>query len=550
MGEDGQNYEDEYEDDSEYDEDDDEYEDDDDSEYDEDEDEEYEDDSEYDDEDDEYDEYEDDSEEEYDDDDDDSEYEDEDDEEYEDEEDIEHSGIDDANVMDVYDEMSEEDRSEIADIIDDAIENDMSVEDVLEDEDFADFINSLPTAAERTAASAVIIDAINDNIDTEDKEDMKHNAFYDDEYLDDEYENGETLSHSDMAAFEADTIADAPSYGKFSESVLAHAGEYGIENIDWLFPDAKELNTPPDFLKRETKWVAKVMGGTKHTPFSRIKTTTADITADEARARGYIKGNQKVEEIFTLLKRQTSPQTIYKKQKLDRDDIIDIKDFDVVLWIKSEMRMMLDEEIARAILIGDGRAPSSRDKIKPDCIRAIALDTEGAEVSPSGRGEGLYAMNIDTEYPANSTRDQRCDLMLEAVLLNRKNYRGSGNLTMFTTEDILTSFLLMKDGIGHRLYKDEEDVARAFRVKEIVTVPVMDNYTITDSENVAHTLDAIIVDLQDYSIGIDKGGAVNTFSDFDIDYNQEKYLIETRLSGALTKPKSAFVVRHTVANAA
>lgn len=547
MGEDGQNYDEEYEDDSEYDEDDDEYDEDeddedDDSEYDEDDEEEYEDDSEYDDEDEEYDD---------DEDEDDSEYED-DEEEYEDEdeEDIEHSGIDDTNVMDVYDEMSEEDRSEIEDIIDDAIDNDMSVEDVLEDENFADFINSLPTAAERTAASAVIIDAINDNIDMEDEEDMKHNAFYDDEYLDGEYDEGETLSHSDMAAFEADTIADAPTYGKFSESVLAHAGEYGIENIDWLFPDAKELNTPPDFLKRETKWVAKVMGGTKHTPFSRIKTTTADITADEARARGYIKGQQKVEEIFTLLKRQTSPQTIYKKQKLDRDDIIDIKDFDVVLWIKSEMRMMLDEEIARAILIGDGRAASSRDKIKPDCIRAIALDTEGPEVSPQGKGEGLYAMNLDTVYPANSTRDQRCDLMLETVLLNRKLYRGSGNLTMFTTEDILTSFLLMKDGIGHRLYKDEEDVARAFRVKEIVTVPVMENYTIKDSENVVHTLDAIIVDLQDYSIGIDKGGAVNTFSDFDIDYNQEKYLIETRLSGALTKPKSAFVVRHTVAGAA
>lgn len=450
--------------------------------------------------------------EEYDEDDEDEELDDEeyDDEEYDDEEDLEHSDKSDLTVRDVFDTL---------------------------------------TDIQKTAVYAVIGAAVNgktnNNEEYEEDEEMKHNAF-------DTYEeDGNVLSHADFEDLEYKAISDIGSYGSLRKSILAHAqGDYGIENIDWLFPDAKELNTPPDFIKRETEWVRTVMSGTKHVPFSRIKTTHADITADEARAKGYIKGNQKTEEIFTLLKRQTTPQTIYKKQKLDRDDIIDITDFDVVLWMRGEMRIMLDEEIARAILIGDGRNPSSPDKIKPDCIRPIALDTEGAEVLPAGKGAGLYAMNVDTVYANNSTRDQRCDLMLESVLLSRKDYRGSGDLTMFTTDDVLTSFLLQKDGIGHRLYKDEAAVAQAFRVKRIVTVPVMENFTITDSDNVVHFLDAIIVDLHDYAVGADKGGEVNSFSDFDIDVNQEKYLIETRCSGALIKPKSAFVVRHTIAGTA
>lgn len=455
----------------------------------------------------EYDEDEELDDEEYDDEDEDEELDDEYDDEYEDDEDLEHSDKSNLTVRDVFNTLTDMQKKAVYAVI-----------------------------------GAAVNSKNNNDEEYEEDEEMKHNAF-------DTYEeDGNVLSHADFEDLEYKAITDMGSYGSLRKSILAHAqGDYGIENIDWLFPDAKELNTPPDFIKRETEWVRTVMSGTKHVPFSRIKTTHADITADEARAKGYIKGNQKTEEIFTLLKRQTTPQTIYKKQKLDRDDIIDITDFDVVLWMRGEMRIMLDEEIARAILIGDGRNPSSPDKIKPDCIRPIALDTEGEEVLPAGKGEGLYAMNVDTVYAAGATRDQNCDAMLESVLLARKNYRGSGDLTMFTTDDVLTSFLLQKDGIGHRLYKDEAAVAQAFRVKRIVTVPVMENFTITDSENVDHILDAIIVDLHDYAVGADKGGEVNSFSDFDIDVNQEKYLIETRCSGALIKPKSAFVVRHTVA---
>lgn len=346
---------------------------------------------------------------------------------------------------------------------------------------------------------------------------MKHNVFDQDE----QYENN-TLSHDAMTAI----INDGKRYGSLKESFLAHAQDYGIENIEYLFPDAQALNKTPEFIQREMGWVDKVMNGTHHTPFSRIKSVFADITEDEARARGYMKGNLKKEEVFSLLKRTTTPTTIYKKQKLDRDDVVDITDFDVVAWLKSEMRMMLNEELARAILIGDGRLASSDDKINETNIRPIFNDAE------------LYTIQAKVSVAAAATADDKAKALIRAAVKARKEYKGSGSPTFFTTEDWLTDMLLLEDGIGHRLYKNASEVADAMRVKEIVTVPVMEGQTGVNGGE----LIGVIVNLSDYNVGADKGGAINMFDDFDIDYNQQKYLIETRCSGALTKPKSAIAL--------
>ena len=349
-------------------------------------------------------------------------------------------------------------------------------------------------------------------------EEMKHNVF------DTDTQNQENvLSHDAMETI----IADGKRYGSLKESFLAHAQEYGIENIDYLFPEAKSLNTPPDFIKREMGWVQKVMSGTHHTPFSRIKSMFADITEDEARAKGYIKGKLKKEEVFSLLKRTTTPTTIYKKQKLDRDDVIDITDFDVVAWLKSEMRMMLDEEIARAILVGDGRLASSDDKINESNIRPIWKD------------EDLYNIKSTIEVDAAATADQKAKAFIRACIKSRKNYKGSGDPTLYTTEDVVTDCLLLEDTTGRVIYDTMEKLRTALRVKEIVTVPVMEGLTRTTTEGDTLNLMGIIVNLADYNIGADKGGAINMFDDFDIDYNQQKYLIETRCSGALIKPFSA-----------
>lgn len=355
------------------------------------------------------------------------------------------------------------------------------------------------------------------NNDEEDNT-MKHNLF-DDETKKDE----NVLSHDAMETI----IADGKRYGSLKESFLAHAQEYGIENIDYLFPEAKSLNTPPDFIKREMGWVQKVMSGTHHTPFSRIKSMFADITEDDARAKGYIKGKLKKEEVFSLLKRTTTPTTIYKKQKLDRDDVIDITDFDVVAWLKSEMRMMLDEEIARAILVGDGRLASSDDKINESNIRPIWKD------------EDLYNIKSTIEVDAAATTDQKAKAFIRACIKSRKNYKGSGDPTLYTTEDVVTDCLLLEDMNGRVIYDTMEKLRTALRVKEIVTVPVMEGLTRTDDEGTTLNLMGIIVNLTDYNVGADKGGAINMFDDFDIDYNQQKYLIETRCSGALIKPFSA-----------
>ena len=349
-----------------------------------------------------------------------------------------------------------------------------------------------------------------------DDEDMKHNVFDQDETM----EN--TLSHDAMETI----ISDGKRYGSLKESFLAHAAEYGIDQIDYLFPEAKSLNNPPEFIKREMGWVTKVMNGVHHTPFSRIKSVFATLTEDDARAKGYIKGNLKKDEVFSLLKRTTTPTTIYKKQKLDRDDTIDITDFDVVAWLKTEMRMMLDEEIARAILVGDGRLSSSDDKINEQNIRPIISDSD------------LYTIKTQVNVAKNSTDDDKAKAFIRAAIKARKDYKGSGDPTLYTTEDLVTSCLLMEDATGRIIYDTLEKLRNVLRVKEIVTVPVMEG--VTGAKGGA--LMGVIVNLADYNVGADKGGAVNMFDDFDIDYNQQKYLIETRCSGALIKPFSAIAL--------
>ena len=358
------------------------------------------------------------------------------------------------------------------------------------------------------------------NIEDGGEQEMKHNVFEGKETG-----NKDVLSHDAMETI----FKDAKRYGSLKESFLAHAENYGIKDIEWLFPDAKNVNMPPDFIKRDDSYVQKVMRGVHHVPFSRIKSMHADITADQARAKGYIKGKLKKEEVFTLLKRTTSPTTIYKKQKLDRDDVVDITDFDVVAWLKMEMRMMLDEEIARAILVGDGRLSSDDDKINEMCIRPIATDAD------------LYCVKAKVSVGSAATEDEIAKAFIRTVIKSRKEYKGSGSPTLFTTEDVLTNCLLLEDKNGRIIYDTVEKLATALRVKEIVTVEVMEGAK-TKVEEQEKPLMALMVNLVDYYVGADKGGAVNMFDDFDIDYNQQKYLMETRCSGALVKPYSAIAV--------
>ena len=349
---------------------------------------------------------------------------------------------------------------------------------------------------------------------------MKHNLF------DGDTTGPDVLSHADMTAI----ITDAKRYGSLKEAVLAH----GITDIDFLFPDAKTLDGTPSFIQRDMGWVSDVMNKTHHTPFSRIKSIFANITEDDARAKGYITGALKKEEVFSLLKRTTSPTTIYKKQKLDRDDVVDITDFDVVAWLKGEMRMMLDEEIARAVLVGDGRLNSSDDKINEANIRPIWKD------------EDLYTIKQAVTVASAATADQIAKAFIRAAIKSRKLYKGSGNPVLYTTEDVLTDCLLMEDTTGRVIYETVEKLATALRVSKIITVPVMNGLTRVDSDTETRTLMGIIVNLADYNIGADKGGAVNMFDDFDIDYNAQKYLIETRCSGALVTPYGAIALEKIV----
>lgn len=458
----------------------------------------------------------------------------------------------DTDNEDVEDDDSEDDEDEEEDMekekkLSHADEGEKTVQDIYDD-----------MTEEQQLAVAAIVGAALENSENEDSDDdeggeeMKHNVFDNDQ-------KDNTLMHSvDFKQL----LSDAKKNGSLRDTVLAHAEEfdedsdefiahaypqnedgstqrYGIANIDWLYPDARMTKPTPDWIKRDTDWVPGVINGVHHTPFSRIKSMFADITADEARAKGYIKGHQKVEEVFTLLKRSTTPQTIYKKQKLDRDDIIDITDFDVVAWIKAEMRIMLDEEIARAILVGDGRSTAADDHISHDHVRPIWLD------------DVLYT--IRHEVTAGSSTAETASNMVDDAVRARVGYKGSGSPTLYTTEEWITNMLLLKDKDGHRLYKTMEELATAMRVTKIVPVPVLEGQTRTVGEGASaktYQLLGLIVNLQDYTVGADKGGAVSLFEDFDIDYNQEKYLIETRISGAMTKPKAAIALEIEVTQAA
>lgn len=364
----------------------------------------------------------------------------------------------------------------------------------------------------------------------EDDADMKHNVF------DTETNPMDVISHDEMTA----VITDARSRGSMKDAALAH----GITNIGNLFPEAQMIEKTPEFYKRDTDWVSVVMNGVHRSPFRRVKSTYADITADDARARGYVKGNQKVEETITALKRVTTPTTVYKLQKLDRDDVIDITDFDVVAWIKGEMRMMLDEEIARAILVGDGRTASSNDKINEQNIRPIWKDDEA------------YTIHHITALAKDATQDDVAIAFIRDSVKSRKDYKGSGNPTLFTTEDHLTNMLLLEDRVGRRLYDTVEKLATAMRVSRIITVPVMEGLSrVTTAADAGVTtgttvqLAGIIVNLGDYNVGADRGGEVNLFDDFDINYNKQEYLIETRCSGAMIRPKAAIALEYYQATA-
>ena len=364
-----------------------------------------------------------------------------------------------------------------------------------------------------------------DDDDDEGGNNMKHNIFDQDTQ-----ERDDVISHSAMT----EVISDAKKFGSMRESALQH----GMTEIGLLYPEEHALNTVPKLITGNIGWVQKVMGGVHHTPFSKIKALFADITADEARARGYIKGKQKKEEVFALLKRTTSPQTVYKLQKMDRDDIIDIKDFDVVAFLKGEMRLKLDEELARAFLIGDGRLPDSEEKIKEEHIRPIWTDEE------------LYAIHSTINVAADATMAQIAEEFIDQAVRAREEYDGSGSPTAYMAENLLSACLLLKDRNGRRIYKDMNELATAMMVKEIITVPPMKGKTRTDKEGKTRTLYGIIVNLSDYTVGADKGGAVNLFDDFDIDFNKYTYLIETRCSASLMKPKSAIVLETVSATAA
>lgn len=375
------------------------------------------------------------------------------------------------------------------------------------------------TPEQKQVVYAIIGKAIEDATGESSKEDtdVSHNVFENDN-------DQNSMKHSDDVIQAA--IADGKRYGSMRDSFLAH----GINDIEWLFPEDRTLDVPPRIIDNDQGWVSTVMNGVHHVPFSRIKSMFANLTEDDARAKGYIKGNYKKEQVFSLLKRSTAPTTVYKKQRMDRDDIIDITSFDVVAWLKSEMRTKLNEELARAILIGDGRLASSDDKINEGNIRPIFNDDD------------LFTIKCQVAVKSADDTDTRTKAAIRAIIKSRKDYKGSGNPTFFTSEDMLTDMLLLEDEIGHPLYADEAALARKLRVNRIVTVPQMENFN--GAKGGAFV--GLIVNLSDYTVGADKGGAVNTFDDFDINYNQQVYLIETRCSGALTVPYSAIAVEYSV----
>lgn len=361
-----------------------------------------------------------------------------------------------------------------------------------------------------------------ENKDNGGNDDMKHNVFDQEETMDN------VLTHSEMTAI----FEDAKRCGSLKDAVLAH----GITDIDVLFPDAQALEKEPGFIKRNDDWVEKVLNGVHHAPFAKVKSIFADITAEEARAKGYVKGKQKLEEVIKLLKRETTPTTVYKKQKIDRDDLLDITDFNVIPWLKSELRMMLNEELARAYLIGDGRSAVSGDKINEECIR------------PIWKMEDLFTVKVPITVKTGATADDRAREFIKACVKSRKQYKGSGNPSMFMPEDILTDCMLIEDANGRVIYETEDKLRARLRVKEIIPVPVMEDQTREDDDSKTRTLAGIYVNLADYNVGTNKGGEITLFDDFDLDYNAYKYLMETRCSGTLTKPYSAVALEFVEAS--
>ena len=436
--------------------------------------------------------------------------EDEEEEDKEEEEEVKHADSDDdETIQDVLDSMTDKQRKVTEYLVAQALDSAESEEDEADDDEEAE---------DKEAAHS--------DIEGEDYT-MKKNVF-DNEAME---QKNDTLTHAQMETL----IKDAKRIGSLRQSVLEHSAEYGIDQIDWLFPEDRNVNNTPTFIQRDMGWVTQVMGAVSHTPFSRIKTLFADITEEQARARGYIKGKQKKNEVFTLLKRTTDPQTIYKKQKLNRDDVVDITDFDVVAWMKQEMRTMLDEEIARAILIGDGRETDDDDHISEDHIHSVFQDDDTLFV-------------VRKQYEAVQG-EEKAKTLIKLVRKAWKDYKGSGNAVAYVSEDTLSDLLLLEDSFGHFLYPTKDVAASVLGVQSIVTVPPMaDVSTVRVDEDAEKTYRPlmIIVNLKDYNVGADKGGSVNMFEDFDIDYNAQKYLIETRCSGALVRPFSAIVIEEEV----
>lgn len=452
-------------------------------------------------------------------------------------------------IKDVFDTLSDKQKQAVYAMIgqiledngidsdDDDDENVKHSEDAQEPEEgekagkektIGDVFNSM-TDEQKNVVYAMIGQALEDAGVDDDEEDedeggnnnMKHNVFDNSDYMAGEADDREILSQSEFN----DIMDEARRNGSLKDTFIQH----GITNIDYLFPDAQTVDNEPGFIKRNDDWVTKVMNKVHHTPFSRIKSVFANITADEARAKGYVKGKKKVDEVFPLLKRVTTPVTVYKKQTLDRDDVIDIVDMDVVAWLKKEMRMMLDEELARAILVGDGRNQSSQDKINEQNIRPIWTDDD------------VYTVKAAVPITKETTGPEKAKAFIKAAIRSRKEYKGSGNPDMYIDEDVLTECLLLEDTNGRVIYDTVEKLATALRVQELIPVPVMENMKREKGAN-THILGGIYVNLNDYNVGADKGGAVNMFDDFDIDYNQQKYLIETRCSGAMVTPYGAVAI--------
>lgn len=437
---------------------------------------------------------------------------------------------DDKTVADVIETMNEEQKKVLMYLVSEAAKGSGSNE-----AEHSDNSNSIETTETENT----------ENSENEEETTLTHDVFDQEQKT-----QSNVLSHADMQAI----LKDAKSCGSLREAIANHLEEgqvlmhsldttgmtgptghnnYAVNDMDMLFPEYRNLNNPPEFISRRMDWVSSVMTGVKHTPFSRIKSMFADITEDAARAKGYIKGNQKKTEVFTLLKRTTDPQTVYKFQKMDRDDVLDITDFDVVAWIRGEMRVMLEEEIARAILIGDGRESDAEDKISEQHIRPIASDV------------GLFNVKVLVNTEHGATPPEKCKATIDAIIRNRKMYKGSGNPTLYTTEDFVSEALLLEDGIGHKLYKSVQELATTLRVKNIVTVEPMEGHEVTyqvGANSYTKPLIGVIVNLIDYNVGADKGANVTNFDDFDIEYNKYRYLIETRFSGALVKPFSALTI--------